>query len=123
MNFSEQERLVYGAFNNGLGQVYADPLRVWRFLVHFLDGDPNQVLRDMRSTDEPVKFEAVNKMLDAAIQSFPLQPFDPASGAGLCEQDILATVRHFFGWLDEKKKQSATPPMSSAATAAESPAA
>lgn len=111
--YTDKERQIFGPYDLGDGrQVYGDPFRLNRQLVHLLDGSPGTVLRALKSAEEPVRFEATEKIVDAARQVFGLVPFNPADGSGALDTDALALARRFIEWVDAVKKNSATTPTS-----------
>ena len=114
--YSDEEKRVFGSFPDGKGEmVYADPLRVYRHLVHWCDGDLNLVLRNAhyegeRPTpeEEPLVFQATEKLIQAALRSFDLVPFDKTTGTGYTDDDLLRLLNGFLDWLDDSKKKDVT---------------
>jgi hypothetical protein len=117
MNFTEQDRLIYGPYSNGAASVHGDPLKIYRRLVHGLEGDPNTVLANIRSPEEAVRFEATEKMIAATVFAFDLAQFDVESGQGATESQVLALVKDFLGWIEQKKKTPENSPTSPLPTA------
>ncbi len=105
--YTDQERLIYGPYGNGVGRVYGDPMRIYRRMVHGCGGEPNRILRDLRSEDNAIKFQATEAIVQATVFALELQPFDPGTGAGVLEEDVIKLAKDFLKWIEEKKK---TPP-------------
>lgn len=107
--FSETDKTIYGPYFNGVQQVYGDPIRLHRRLIHGLSGEQAQVLSDIRNKEAPeqVRFEATERFLAASVFAFELAAFDPATGQGMQENAVLALAKDFLGWI--KKKEPSTP--------------
>lgn len=106
--FNEAERRIFGPYFNGVGLVFADPLRVHRLLHHCLDGEVNKQLALARSENEAERFQAWEKLIPATVYALDLKPFDPATGQGSLEQDVKAALRAYLEFMDEKKDQGLT---------------
>lgn len=115
--FTEKERRVYGPYWNGQANIYGDPLRIHRMLVHELGGDPNAVLADYKSEMEPAQFEAANRLAKAAVIVFGLMPFDTKTGLGCLEDDCMTVLIDYMKWCGKKKETSESMPTGSPATA------
>ncbi len=116
MLYTDQEKRIYGPYDDGSGQVvFGDPHKINRTLTYLLDGNPNKVVADYNSDDVAAKFEAANRLVEAAIQAFDLKPFDKTNGSGLDEEAVLKIIIQFSKWMKElKKKDEPTPTGSSA---------
>jgi len=114
--FPPEARRIFGPFCNGESQVYADPIRVYRRLHFALDGDPNKYLRDRRSEDQEVAFKAKEHLISAAVYAFEMKPFDPTTGQGVLEENVLPTLKAYLEYMDAKKEmglnsQTSSPPI------------
>lgn len=113
--YTDEERKIYGPYPSGRkGELlYGDPLKIYRRLVHYLDGDPNTVLENTHDDKpEPVRFEATERVVDAVIRSFDLKPFDPATGEGATEDDCFTILDVYQEWLEGEEKAAEKTPMS-----------
>lgn len=102
--FNEAERRIFGPYFNGAEMVFADPIRVHRRLHFMLDGETNKYLALYRSENEVERYQAKEKLLPAAIYALDMVPFDPKTGQGSLEQDVMAALRAYLEFMDEKKE-------------------
>lgn len=107
--FSEEERRVF-AYHDGTNPVHGDPLAIWRrLLVHF-GGDLNEVIEQGRSDVAAVWAPAIGRLVEAVRLVFDMVPFDPAAGTGATDEDCLAALRSWQGWLAKKKPTAGSSP-------------
>lgn len=123
--FSESERKIFGPYFNGESSVYADPIRVHRRLCYKLDGDPNRHFQKLRTltdpegkplppdqqTPEAERFQAKERVLEAAAYALDMVPFDPQSARGATENDVMAALRAYLEFRSEKKVNGQTSPL------------
>lgn len=123
MLFTDNERRVYGPYDNGQAVVFGDPFKINRTLIHLLQGEPNQVIADYNSKENsPLKFEATNKLVAAGIGAFGLTPLDEKTGKGSTETDVIKVVIDFMNWCSKKNEKPApTPTLSPASDGPRSP--
>jgi hypothetical protein len=107
VEFTEQERKVFGPYWNGVAKIYGDPLTIDRRMRRALEGDPNEFLAIAKDPNQPEseRFAATERVLRAAEFAFSLQPFDPASGQGSTEEQVREVLQQFSDWVDQKKTQ------------------
>jgi hypothetical protein len=129
MQFTDEDRLIFGPYPNGeldsQGQpllIHGDPLRIHRRLAQSLEGSADRILRDIHAADAPcsdeaerwareqLAYAATEKMLRAVIFAFELKPFEPLHGRGLKEAECMGVLNAFLDWMDTVKKKDATPP-------------
>lgn len=116
MEFTEQQRLVYGPYPRPDGtEGWADPLLTHRHLNALLDGDIPRAVRELRSENAGIRFQATAACAAAACEAFGLAPFDPTSGQGTPSPCALALLADFLAWVAAQKKSGVTTPDSSSA--------
>ncbi len=130
----ENEQAIFGPYWDGLSQVYADPMEVYRELQKATAGQLRQVLKDARATGpadaegddaetltrksaeradaEMRAWPAVEKLLAASRSAFHMTPFDRATGKGATERDCHKAVTAFFAFLTAEKKTGESSPTS-----------
>lgn len=117
--WTHEDRQIFGPYSNGVDLVHGDPLRIYRRLIHFVGGDLDRVLKMARKPADPreaeatedQRYQATEALIDATIRAFDLIPFDPATGAGAKEVDVLNLLNTFLGWLsffESRAEQSPT---------------
>ena len=114
--YTEEQRRVFGPFWDGSCNVYRDPIRVHRRLVHALGGEPNEWLSKFHTGD----YDAVEKVIQAAGWALEMIPFDYVTGDGATEAEVEDALRSYLGWLEGKDLPVAISPTSSRPTALES---
>jgi hypothetical protein len=87
---------IYGPYSDGRREVWADPVAVHRRLSSALDGEPSTYLGAFH-----VNEEARGKVLAAAVTAIQLHAFDPATGAGLREDEVELELRRFLEWSEK----------------------
>lgn len=115
--FTEQERRVYGPYMDGSGgaAVWGDPLKISRLLTQALSGNPNEVIKEMKSEDSVISFAAMSRVVPAAVLAFELVPFDKKTGKGMLDDEVMKVFEGFCQWMSKKKgKEEPTPTGSSA---------
>ena len=121
---------IFGPYNDGHGEVYADPFRVFLSLVRLLDGDPESVNRQAKerppvdgSGAEAVAnwrlmtAEAQQRLADAAREAFEMAAFDKLSGTGATDEQCGLVLDQFLAYMDTLKKSTALTPTSPPPTA------
>ncbi len=117
MLFTDNERRVYGPYDNGSRVVFGDPFKINRTLIHMLKGEPNTVIADYNLKEAcPAKFEATNLLMAAGIAAFELTPFDAATGNGMTESFVIKLIEDFMKWCSKKNEKPAPTPTSSPAS-------
>lgn len=105
-------RKVFGPYNDGAKDVYADPLRVHRLLVNELKGQHREVLAASRSQSNEIAFPAIERLIAAVRVAFDMTPWDVATGTGATEDDCFNVLDQFLEWQDKKKESAETSPTS-----------
>ncbi len=104
--FSESERSIFEYENWDKSKVFVDPAEALRKIKERTLGKFSQSLANINSPDPTVSSEAVDILKDAAIFAFGLKPFDPATGEGWLEYNLIALVSRFNGYLNGLKKNT-----------------
>lgn len=115
--FTEAERSVYGPYMDGSGgaAVWGDPLKISRLLTQSLGGNPNEVVKDLKSNDTVVHFAAMARAIPATVFAFELVSFDKKTGRGLMDDEVMKVFEDFCRWMSKKKgKEGPTPTGSNA---------
>lgn len=112
MMFTEAERKIFGPYFNGAELVYADPLRVHRRLLYMLDGETNKWLEKAKSENLEERFQAKEKLLPAVVYALDMLPFDPKTGLGSLEQDVIAALRSYLEFMEGKGPRVPSMPIS-----------
>lgn len=112
--YTDADKKVFPYFD-GRGNVFGDPLRIWRRLNHMLEGDPNKFLAAAKDPSPEAAFEAKERVLEATRYAFEM-PFDSKTGEGATEADCEAALNAFEAFLGKKKVSAATTPTSSPLT-------
>ena len=100
--FQERERQVFTYFN-GVKQVCADPLAVFRKVVAAFDGDVNTTLEQLDSDQPGLWAMATTRMIDVVREAFPMVPFDGDTGEGATDRDCLDALNAWRTWMNAKK--------------------
>lgn len=104
-------------YHDGRGEVWADPLAVYRRFVTALGGNPDPVLEAARAPgpgkgetpgDLLRRLDAERQLAEAARQALPMQPFDPATGEGATDSDCLAALYAWLEWLEGNAPRAAS---------------
>lgn len=116
--YPEAERRIFQFFN-GVKQICGDPLQIYRRLNRACGGDVNRVLNDSRAgidqegnedlENEPVRFEATERLLTAVRASFPMHPYNPDTGEGATDDECLTALQSFIKWTQKKSQNGAMP--------------
>jgi hypothetical protein len=99
--YSEAQRRIFGPYSNGVSEVYADPIKVYRILSHELEGEPNRFIRGANSDDPQTAFESRNRLLAAAATALDMTAFDPGTGKGALESDVMAALNLFLEFMEK----------------------
>ena len=125
----DSDRKNVFSYFNGAETIYADPLAIYRRLAHALGGNPNEVVqrselgitgpREAYPDDqayeealaaevasEPMRFEAMEQLLEAIRVVFRMEPFVPATGKGATEKDCRDAFEAFIAYLEDQKKSA-----------------
>lgn len=105
--FPEAERRVFHYFN-GVREVYADPMHIFRRLILAFDGNPNAILERLNADEPFVWASAVEQAIPGIRVAFEMAEFDPTTGAGATSADCLAALHAWQGWLAAKKEKAAS---------------
>jgi hypothetical protein len=109
--FTEAQRAIFGPYPRGDGtSLHGDPIRIRRRLVHALEGDLNRWLAEYRCDIEPLAFAAAERLLAATVEAFDLIPFDPLSGVGASDDEVLGVLASFLAFEESKKKTASNSP-------------
>jgi hypothetical protein len=100
--YTEQERLIFGPYCNGIREVYADPLRVFRRLHQMLEGEPNKFILQANSGDAVGRLRAKERLADATVYALELTPFDPETGKGVLLEQVEALLRDYLEFMEKK---------------------
>jgi hypothetical protein len=123
MSMSEEtypQRAIFRFFD-GLRNRCADPVRLYRKLNHLCDGDVNKVWADVYAgvTDEgedpmqePIRYQAEEKLLAAAREAFGLAPFNEETGEGADDDCCWLALKTFGAWTQKKSASTETTPTS-----------
>lgn len=112
---TEKQRLLF-RFDDGRQERAVDPFKVWRELQNH----PTLNLeRDLPFVDDGVEPETTN-CLAAICQIFGVERFDPISGDGMTDWELLNLLEGLAAYLEALKKNISGGPTSPAVTAAES---
>lgn len=128
------EQRIFGPYNDGMADVFADPFKVFLALVRLLDGDPEAVNKQAREPFPLDSFdgegkaippsaqdvaawrlstsEAQQQLADAAREAFEMQPFDKLTGCGATDEMCQKVLDDFLAYMDGLKKNIASTPTS-----------
>src|SRR5262249_51754015 len=120
MSYTESDKRVFGPFNDGREQVYADPVASYRRLNFALGGSLKEHIRNSRSEDPTTRFAAVEKLVEATRYAFDLVPFDRLTAKGPVEAEIRILLKQFLDWVSKKNETPVTSPTCSPPTDPES---
>lgn len=99
------ERKIY-QFTDWTGKErYADPAAVYRRMLEASKGGITQALKDYQSKDPSVMSPAFEILTEAALFGFELKRFDPETGDGWLEANLIALVIGFNNYLLNLKKK------------------
>lgn len=109
--FSDQDRKIFGPIFNGREVVHIDPTRVKRKMSALCPGNlfNEHLLRwknPQQEVDPQLSLESSEIVLDCIIKAFDLIPFDPLSGNGLSDDDVIDVWNSYSEWV--KKKLTST---------------
>lgn len=107
MVHDEQERRVF-KYHNGIGEVYGDPLEIWKRMLDALDGDLSTPMEQAKSDTPEVAIPALVRIAEAVRTAFGLAPLDPQTGTGATVQDCYGVLKSWNRWLVEKKERAAS---------------
>jgi hypothetical protein len=104
-------------YHDGAGQVFADPVAVYRRFMEAVGGDPDPLLQAAQrpqdgAPEEPGallrRLDAERQLADAARTALPMRPFDPATGEGATDEDCLAALYAWMEWLEGNARRAAS---------------
>ncbi len=103
-NWFRQRKLrrsgIYFRYFDGQRVRYGDPLQLYRAFVHH----PANLAVLAPAVDEQKEPETT-QFLQAICEIFGLHRYDPATGRGLTDAEILGVVDQFYRYLEEVKKK------------------
>ncbi len=131
------DRFIYGPYESGQGPRWADPAAAYDLMQLHTGGQLKEVIEqskarvpiDSDQTDaegNPIVLREVphyeasvpakQALLAAVAKTFDLKPFDPQTGEGLTQDDVLALWNGYVSYCKAIKKKrsdspSAAPPM------------
>lgn len=108
---------IFGPFFDGAEYRFADVVRVHRRLTAALDGEPNEWLEKAEDPDPETSSPAKEKIDRAVRLAFELADFDPKTGEGPTEGDVLAVLDLFIATLGKSNPTPEPSPTSSPSTA------
>lgn len=116
---SDQSKIF--KFNNGLADVWADPLEINARLNLLLRGQMARVAKDSKSADPDVAWPALLTLRDAVCVAFGLgKPFDPQTGTGV-QWDVWRTAwRAYLDFFQKPAADGGSTPISPEFTASAS---
>jgi hypothetical protein len=87
---------------------YLDPVKAhWRLHVR-LDGRPNDYFRKMEDTSDPDQDAYREKVEAAARYALGLPDFNPLTGEGCLQDQVLTELDLFLEYLNQKKSVPAS---------------
>lgn len=95
---------VFGPYFDGKAEVYADPFEAYRLVWQYLDGEPNEWIDKRSSPDPETSSRATEKIVQATRYAFGVEPFDPVTGGGLLEDDLIDLLDRFILYCVKKKQ-------------------
>lgn len=130
--FPEEERKIF-CYRAGGREMIGDPFAITRRLVRWCDGDVGKVMADRYAgyppyqedesgnpvqveeaqvdpAQEPIRFDAENKIIRASYEAFGLPPWDNETGEGVSEEEALRVFDEFCAWVAEQKKTTESRP-------------
>jgi hypothetical protein len=108
--FPEQDRLVFKYQVRGADR-FADPLEVRRRMVRGGKGEIDQILADCYNEAPQflmASLDAQEKRLAIARAAFDLPAFDPATGEGVTEAEVIFVLESFLEWLEKNANTAAS---------------
>lgn len=97
-------------------QRYGDPLAIERKLRMLLGGDGSGILEQYHSPMPEISLPAAEKFFAAVAYAFGVPPFDPATGQGFMESDLINLWNGFQEWRKKKQPSTASSPTSAPPT-------
>jgi hypothetical protein len=95
---------------------FADPTRVLRVLTLHCDGDMDEQIKLARSENPALAFPAMEQLLAGIEQAFHLPTFDPMTGQGATNDQLLDLLHSFIEWMGKKKVTQGSQPTFPAST-------
>jgi hypothetical protein len=102
----ERKRLLF-RYHNGQSRVVADPMLLWRAILNHPKLDLATAGAFIDAGQEPESSEALQTLCDI----FGLVRFDPQTGAGLTDLEVLDVAGQFSEYMDLVKKNISPGPM------------
>ncbi len=106
---AEDRRIFSGKC--GGAEVRADPAAAYRAFVLAASGDPDPDLAAAAKRpvegekedagDRVARLEAEGRLADATARAFALPAYDPQTGQGHTESELLDLMDQFLGWLEK----------------------
>jgi hypothetical protein len=110
---------------DGLKEVHADRLAVYRQLLIKTRGAPNELIRKVFSVDPKTasieqleeSWQAAQELVDLVRDLFKMEPFDSTTGKGARDEHCWAVWHAFVDAMADDKKKAETSPTGSIPTA------
>ncbi len=94
------------AYQDHAGRVlYADPAKVLRIMTKHaapFGGDLHHLIGLTKDENPNLSFPATESLLAGICEAFNLPSFDPLTGMGLSEDDLLSRLVDFVLWVKKK---------------------
>ena len=110
--WTDTQKRIFGPYNDGKQQAYADPLAVDRKLKRALGGDVNRFLERYNSEADVERMDATESLVKAAIDAFEMKPLDRTTGEGVTESEAIGVLFDYCDWLEKKNLTGSTSPTS-----------
>lgn len=94
------------AYHDGRQELKGDPLSLQRALRRETQGTLEQLLKSARDSDPMVSVPAAEAVLAATRAAFGLMPYDPTTGEGVMDRDVIALLRQFREFDAQVKKKA-----------------
>src|SRR4051812_30779149 len=104
MMFDLEKRHIYELPDWDGARMFRDPMRIWRRLREATGGKTGQLISEMRDKDPAVSSQATDALVGAFAFAAELRPFDPATGEGWTEPQLVAAVSDFHVYVNGLKK-------------------
>ena len=109
--FSDKDRQIF-RFNDGVSDVFGDPLVLHRHISQLLDWRAAEVIENSHSDVPPVRDAAIAKLAAVSREAFGLAPVVRGTGTGCTDRMALAVLNKFIDEIAEQKKSGVTSPSS-----------
>lgn len=96
------------AYYDGEKTVWGDPLRIWRALQN----DPEIELATALIGAGEAREPDTTRTIEAICRAFGVKRFDPETGKGLSDHEVIAQLFALTAWVDAQKKNGNLGPIS-----------